>query len=479
MKRLRWQQWFLVIFFTGLSVLCTATAWSESSLPHNSAGSAGGGVANPGRAEQPDVGSIEIPIPLTLDRAVAIAVNNNPEIAATGWDVEVAEQRRRLSAAAGQPILSLEGGIQRYLDDQRLVPARFNGEVGFFDETISRADLVLRMTLYSGGRITNEIGSNELLRLAEEKRLAFSRQELAFNVTSTFYAILSQREVIRSLQFSQQVLTEHRNMVSDQLAVQKAAPIDLLRTEVRLADLGQSLVREENVQAVQHQVLLSLLGIDGGDERLEIAGDLNPPLPTDSDVAELVSLALQQRGDYLAAQDRVAAMEKRVAAARAGFLPSLSLTASYGARIAGVSDSARIAGVDEQEDTGSIGIGLSVPLFDGGRAAAAVGLERAGWEAARSRLRQRALQIRREVKTAALAIQSGHKRVETTEQAIDQAQESLRIQRMKFELGSGSLTDLLDAQSALLQSETNYVRAVADVHIATAQLRFVTGENVL
>ncbi len=470
MKHLFCQYYFFVLFVVSTLLPSPATAWSDVLLPPESTASADG-IAAADRTQQTGMRSSELPIPLTLERAVAIAMSNNPEIAALGWDVEAADQRWRLSAAAGLPTLSLEGGVQRYLDAQRLVPAHFNGESGVFDETISRGDLVLRMTLYTGGRIANETRSTELLRLAEERRLAYSRQELAFNIASTFYALLSQREVIRSLEFSQQVLAEHRNMVSDQLAVQKAAPIDLLRTEVRLADLGQNLVREENVQAVQYQVLLSLLGIDDADEQLEVAGDLDTPLPTSgSGVAELVALALHQRGDYLAAQDRVASQEKRVAAARAGYLPSVSLAASYGARI---------GGMDEQEDTGSIGIGLSLPLFDGGRTEAAVSVERAGWEAARSRLRQRVLQIRREVKTAVLAIQSGNKRIETTEQAIDQARESLRIQRMKFELGSGSLTDLLDAQSSLLQSETNYVRAVADVHIAMAQLRFVTGEDVL
>jgi outer membrane protein TolC len=41
------------------------------------------------------------------------------------------------------------------------------------------------------------------------------------------------------------------------------------------------------------------------------------------------------------------------------------------------------------------------------------------------------------------------------------------------------MTDVLDAQSALLQSETNYARALADFHIATAKLRLATGGDPL
>jgi len=43
-----------------------------------------------------------------------------------------------------------------------------------------------------------------------------------------------------------------------------------------------------------------------------------------------------------------------------------------------------------------------------------------------------------------------------------QAEESPRIEREKYDLGKGSITDVLDAQSALLDSQTNYYRALAD-----------------
>jgi hypothetical protein len=177
--------------------------------------------------------------PLTIALAVKIALANNPEIAATQWDVAAAENRYQAARAGHWPSLSAEGGYGRFLDPQRLIQARYNGEPGVFDNDIYRADLVLKLPLFAGGRITNEVRAADLLRLSEERRLARSWEELVFNVSSTFYALLSQREVIRSLEFSITAMAEHRRQVSDLLAVQKAARVDLLRTEVRLADLRQ------------------------------------------------------------------------------------------------------------------------------------------------------------------------------------------------------------------------------------------------
>jgi hypothetical protein len=60
----------------------------------------------------------------------------------------------------------------------------------------------VKLPLFTGGRIINEIKASDLFRLAEENRLSRTRDELVYNVSSTFYAILSQEKVIDSVRFS-------------------------------------------------------------------------------------------------------------------------------------------------------------------------------------------------------------------------------------------------------------------------------------
>ena len=75
-----------------------------------------------------------------------------------------------------------------------------------------------------------------------------------------------------------------------------------------------------------------------------------------------------------------------------------------------------------------------------------------------------------------LNIGSNAQRVEATEKAIEQAKESLRIEREKYAQGKGAITDVLDAQSALLDSQTNYYQALAAYNVALAQYRLGIGE---
>ena len=163
--------------------------------------------------------------------------------------------------------------------------------------------------------------------------------------------------------------------------------------------------------------------------------------------------------------------------ARAGHSPTLSLFGSYGERWA-ANPSERPPDSRDSEDVGKMGIGLEIPLFEGGRAQARIREERAKLAALQSRLRRLELQIRLEVETAQSNVTSAFERAQTTEKAIEQARESLRIEREKYELGKGAVLDVLDAQAALLEAETNYYRGLADLNIAIAQLQLAKGDHL-
>ena len=273
---------------------------------------------------------------LTLERSIEIALANNPEVAATLWDVSVAGAREDQAKAARWPTLTYEGNYLKNLNSRPMFDIRYNGERRIFSKQTSRGDVILKLPLFTGGRIINEIKAAELVRLAEENRLSRTRDELIFNVSSTFYGILSQERVIDSLKFSLNAMEEQRKKTAAMLEVAKVARVDLLRTEVRLADLQQSLEKETNVLDIQKRLLATLLGLDEK-ANLKIDGKLTFEKKGFSS-EQLVPLALDRRPDYQAARDKVEAQAKRVDVARAGHAPNVNLVGSYGYRGTGVVD---------------------------------------------------------------------------------------------------------------------------------------------
>jgi len=417
--------------------------------------------------------------PIDLHRAIEIALANNPDVAAVGFDAMAAQAELDAASAERLPILAIAGGYAHHLDEQRLLPIRHPGDPMVLSRDIISGDFVLALPLFTGGRLVNQVKAAELLHKAANNLLAHSREELIFNVSSMFFSILAQKRVVESLEFSRQVLQEHLKRVDALVAAQKAAEVDRLRTKVRLADIEQRLVREENVLAIQHRAWVNLLGLTPTE-----SGADYPPFPKGEltskqenavpDFNLALALAWEKRDDYLAARSVLEAQARKVDVARAGHWPTVYLAGSYGERWA---VGPTTGSGDETDDIGQIGIAAEIPIIEGGRVEAKVAEQRAKLAAARERLRKLELQIRLDVETALLNIQSSQQRIEAIKTAVEQADESLRIEREKYDLGKGAIVDVLDAQDALLESQTNYYRALADYNVAVAQLHLAVGEE--
>lgn len=415
--------------------------------------------------------------PLDLGQVIEIALANSPDLAATRWDVEADAARRDLAIGEALPSFHGVAGYSHTILPQRLTPVVSPGEAGVGTRDIFSGDLVLSMPLFTGGRILSRIKAADLLRLAAEHQLARTREELIYNVSSVFFNILSQEQVVDSLAFSVETLEHHARRIQDMIAAAKAARVDLLRTEVRLSELKQQRLQQEGVLAIQHRVLANLMGVSEHGDEVRITGRLAIERePETTDIEQVVALAWGQREDYLAARTALEAQARYVDAARGGRWPTVAFQGSYGGRWA-VNPTTQPAGASTSAEVGHIGVVVDIPIFDGGRIDARIREERAKLNAAMDRLRKLQLQIRLEVETAIVNMKTSHQRVNATEKAIEQARESLRIEREKYELGKGAIVDVLDAQSALLEAQTSYYRALADYNISLAQLTLAMGEQ--
>lgn len=408
---------------------------------------------------------------VNLAEAIRLALANNPDIVAADQEVAISQAQHRLMISQALPSVHAVGGYTRYLDEQRLVAARSNGEPGVFTRDPVTADITLSVPLFSGLRVYHEVAASNLAWDASRNRVSRNRQELAFTVSSLFFAILAQRQFITSLESSSAALHAHVQQVVELIAAQKVARADRLRAEVRLADLLQKIERERNALAILTTVFANQLGgID-----VEVTGVLEfRPAEQDPPLEQMVSQAFAAREDLRAARLLASAQSRNVDAAAARHLPTVALQASYGVRWAPLS-SGRSAGVGAVEDVGRVGIVLDVPLFEGGRTMARVDEQRARLTAARERVRKLELQIRLEVETALLNVSSSHRRVLVTEQAVKQAGESLRIEALRYASGKGANADVLDAQAALLEAQSSHYKALADHNTALAQRKFALG----
>lgn len=413
----------------------------------------------------------------TLPQLIDQALAHNPELAAVALDGAAAAARTRAAQAASYPRVAVEGGYTYIGDDLRLTAARYNGELGAFGSQILNADVVLRMPIATGGRLVAELTAAELLEAASGQRLTRSRSDLVFNVSSLYYTQLAQARLVAALASTRDALAGQLERVHALVAQRKAAQVDALRVDVKLADMGQRLLREQNVQDVLRRTLLNTLGQPDYLHTLVLQDTLTlPKLPAQTSSA-LVADALTRRADLLAAQTEIAAQTARVDAARSGTAASVNLVAAVGGRsLHGISQ--QPPGIDSRDTSARIGVLLELPLFDAGRTDARVAEESAKLAAAQARLDKLRLQVRLEVETAYASLRSSLERVGSSTQLTRLANENLAIEQEKYVLTRGTVFDVLDAQAALTDAQATHIRALADANIAAAQLAWASAQNL-
>ena len=423
--------------------------------------------ATPG--ESPAIGN-----PLTLDSAIEAAMTNNPEVAAAKWDAAAASARKDRAAGQRLPDIGIAGNYTHRLGRERVMPTRGEGEPGAFSRSVASAEVVLSVPVYTGGRLSSEVQAAELLREEAMRRHTRTRQALVFDVSSVFFQILAQRSVIESLELSEKALEEHLRQIDEWIASKKAAPVDRMRTEVRMAELRQDFVREKNLLSIQHRILANLMGLPGQAGRIDPVGDLEekkPPDLPDPDFA--LKTAKQQRQDLHAARAAAEAHAKKVDAAKGARWPVISLEGAYGGRRAVGSV---VGPGDDAGDTGRVGVAMEMPLFQGGAIDASIRENRAEYEAARQRMRALEHRIALEVETASLDVQAAAEQVQAGKTTVALARETLRIEQEKYAAGTAAVADVLDAQAALLDSEKTYYRAMAEFRTAAVRLHLAMGE---
>lgn len=400
----------------------------------------------------------------TLSEVIGIALRNEPTLKGMGKDVEAAANG--IDAAKGErwPKLDLTLGATRYRYPAPLRP--ISGAPGTgggfppFDENVYDAGAILKIPLYRGGRLAKNVEIAEINRLIAERALNQGRRELVFNLTSVYYKILELTALSAAHEQNVKQLGEHRRITDQFVYAGTAARVELMKTDVELAHARQQLLATQNSIAAAYAVLRSLMGMDETSPEFVVTAD-PPPEKEYPKVDSGLAFALQQRPDYLKAKARAELFRSKLDLVKGKRLPSLDVAGEYGQK-AGDAFSF--------QENWNIGVRLSYPLFDGWTTSAEIKKAVVELERSNEELRAVRLQIGREVREAYLSLDDAEKRTAVAREAIAAAEETLRVEQMKFETGAGTTADVIDAQTALLRAKTDWHQASYDVRTAKAAL---------
>lgn len=347
----------------------------------------------------------------------------------------------------------------------------------------SNLALTLRQPLLEGlGVLDADLRAARALREAAAGDLARSRENTVALVELGYWD-LAETEAIqavlqRSLEIAEALLFRNRQLAERELIPE----VDVLtaRSGVALRRAGFISARQDRLDASEALVFLAW----GGQAGERLAQDTLPmktegyratiPDSWSEGLPRLEALAMESRGDVVAARKAMEAARESRRAARRGVLPTLNLDASVDSWSQGSSLSGAL-GKLELDRSWSLGFSFSHPLFNrtdrGVSRQADLTLE----------LRQLELllvenRVRLEVRSTLRAMEAGQERLAAAEEAASLARAQLEAERRRLELGLGDSFRLLETEENAVQAELEEVRARFDLARATTLYRLALGE---
>jgi len=298
-------------------------------------------------------------------------------------------------------------------------------------------------------------------RLAAER----VRQQLIMRAATAYTGLLLVREQLRVVDQALETARAHLKLASNRFESGFVVKSDLLRAQLRIAELTQSRLQTSSDLSVAHGNLNLAMGV-AVDKRFELVSPLGSGQAILDPLDKWVSIALARRPDLRAMALLSETARDEVRKSKSAHLPSVHLQGNY-----------EINTEDFGAASGNYTVGAVVRLnlFSGQRLSAKTKEARAALGQRQAMKEALADGIRVETRQALYQAQSAWHRIQVTEQAIAQAEESLRIVRNRYESGLFTIVNLLDAEVVLQQSRMNHSKALYDYRTATAQLALAAG----
>lgn len=398
---------------------------------------------------------------VSLDDAVATALDRHPSITAAARAVDAAQAR--LAQARAGPALQVSLTGRASVGTLGPTGAPTGG-----DPAASHSVAVdTSIQLLDSGVQAAQVAQAEAAVDAARAALEATRQDIALAAAQAYFQVL---RAMRVVEVRDVALGTTRRQVEQAEALVRAgtaAPADVIKAQAAAAGAEADLVTARSSVELSLASLRNAMG-------LPITQAITVSEPQDVAAPELTPAdaaaeAVRGRPEVRKASAELRSTEAalRIAEIRAGLAVSVAATGSFQ-----VSPNPGQAGW-------SVSATMSFPIADGGRSKAAVDEAKANLAAARARAEATTQQVQLQAFQAALTLVETRARLLAVRAAGAAAEESLRVAEGRYRAGVAILLEVLDGQVAATQARVSFVQTESDLRLAAVALRHALGRPIL
>ncbi len=421
--------------------------------------------------------------PLSLTEAIETAVQRSPNLLQAKLGVERSQGTAREADAGRLPTLGSSATYSYGETAQsKLSSGGNNSFAAFFGGSGSSGSggassslngniLQANWNAYTSGRVDAQIEAAQKglknSTLEVEKQL----QDLKVGVARAYFRLQTEDG---NVEIAQSAVRNSEASLRDAEAQERAGvgtKFDVLRQQVQVANSQQRLLQAQNNRVVAQRDLARALNFVQPTE-VSARDPIEESGGWDLSLEDSIFQAYSKRVELpqFVAQEQQAKAQEQLAYASLG--PQLSLTGA-------VDFANQFGGSNSSSTGGQIGYSLGGQVrwnfFDGGLAQGQAEQAAASAKIARVSFIDTNNQVRYQVEQQFFTLESSKKRIASSRQSQVQAEEALRLARLRFKSGVGTQTEVINTEDALTQAKVNLLQAVISYNQSLAELRRAVG----
>ncbi len=400
---------------------------------------------------------------LTLQETLDIAFRNNREIQAARLTIQrsqagVSESQAAQALQVGLSSTAKTGGSPLIIGDAP--------RIGSNSSTDIQGTVEATYNILSSGRDAGRIKAAQEQVNFDRLDLLRVEQKLRGDVLTAYYDL---QEAGSAVIINKAAVTDATRSLSDAQLQEKAGvgtKFDILRAQVQLATANQDLTRSQGQQQTSQKKIAQLLSVNENTE-YQAADAVKELGSWNYSLEDSLVVAFKNRPELKQQLVRRSVSEQQQIIASAADSAQVNLFANY-------SLGKTISSTNPLQDQYSLGARLTWNFLDGGAAGSRSNQEKVNQEIAENQFTTTRNQIRFEIEQAYNNLGTNKKNIITSTQALKQAEESLKLARLRFQAGVGTQTDVIQAQTELARARGNRITAIINYNRSLSILRTAT-----
>ncbi|NMB82980.1 MAG: TolC family protein [Ignavibacteria bacterium] len=419
---------------------------------------------------------------LTLQEAVTIALQRNTSLIKVKNTFETSESSLKSAYGDLIPTLGANAGwsFQR-INDAGSVQRDFLGNevstpASQVDNRSYSAGIGGSVTLFNGlANIANISQKKDNLK-ATEYNIEKKKQDVVYEATNYYYLVLNAEELMKVREENVKYYQKFYETVNERNRLGIVAKADVYTAQVQLGNAELLLIQAQNNYQTSMSSLLNYLGLDVLED-FKVVNPFGAQGLIDSDsylndydnVRAMVNSALDTRFDFKSQQLAVSSAESGLTIARSGLFPSLTGSYSY---------SSAASKYDKLFDRKVFNVSLSLnfPIFSNWNTENSIQFAQVNLKNAKEDLLALERLIKIEVKQGFLDLSAAKKSLDVATKNVTAAEETRKINQERYNLGSGTILEVLQADRDYTDAQRSKINATFDYYIKRDKLNNSLGK---